>query len=698
MIEVHDYSYLSPVEAREKVRHLYWRVYSEQFHSNFFVKDLRPEKYLKYEIHAFFEGRISEMHGWADPIGQLKDWFKNYIVSALQNFWADILRPGIEAIFSAFSWIWQSTLDFVRWTYDKVLSIYNMVSSVQEWVQGTMYGMLVSSWNTLKNIGSIILAKAREAINVVWNWLVQVWEDRVKPWFEAMFAIYKAIWDATKEYAQSAVVWAQNVHNKIIDVWNDIVEKVSGSFEALSKQMAALPQAIAAGFQNALQVIYDILSRFWGNIVLPAVEKLKDALSWIGNQIINTFYTVWDHIISVLDALSPMSPEAGENALYTLLKVAGLSAAGLLAMTAVWDVIHPFKDVIPGEVKAMLYDVTNFRAILGVLQGILIGEIIRAPAKYAFNARFRPYLPQWSDVMELRSRGMISDKEFLSMMHYFGYDAKWKKWFDELAITPATFTMLRYAAMYGFYDPGTFRIEVQRMGHSEFITNVILNTLTGEFMSSVRRYYVDRLWDRYAMGIINKEQLKQELRSFGFPPPQVGPLVQVADLIRDTKMVEDLIYAYRTEYERGKISLQEFQVKLKSLGLDDEAIKVLTEVVTARTFNEIYQTDYERVKVYGDTTVRNRFKYGAITPAEFKEEMRMLGYSDWWAERLLIVARLERDLEFIKDLISIAERALEKGKIDEVTFIQTLKAFGVDPDFIEKRLSLVRIKRSWGLT
>jgi len=236
------------------------------------------------------------------------------------------------------------------------------------------------------------------------------------------------------------------------------------------------------------------------------------------------------------------------------------------------------------------------------------------------------------------------------------------------------------------------------MGHSEFITNVILNTLTGEFMSSVRRYYVDKLWDRYAMGIINKEQLKQELRSFGFPGPQIGPLVQVADLIRDTKMVEDLIYAYRTEYERGKITLQELQAKLKSLGLDDEAIKVISTVVTARTFNEIYQTDYERVKVYGDTVVRNRFKYGAITPAEFVEEMKMLGYSEWWAQRLLVVARLERDLEFIKDLISIYEKALEKGKIDDSAFIGGLRNFGVDPEIIQQRLSLIRIKKMYGLT
>jgi len=698
MIEVHDYSYMNPVEARRKVTYIYHRIYSEQFHKNFFVRDPRPEKYLKYEIHAFLEGRIQEMHGWNDPIGQLKEWFSEHIVSALQDFWSDVLRPGFESILGGFRDLWDSAVTWAKAAYNETVEIYQKVVTAYNLLYYTFYDWIKESWSTLKDIGSIITTKTREALNVVWDWLNQVWEDRVKPWFEEMFAFYRAIWDATKSFAQQAVVWAENAYNKIIDVWNDIVENVSGAFEALSKQMAALPQAIAAGFQNALDVLRDILARFWNDVVIPVADKVQAGLEWIGQHIMNAFYTVWDSFMNILEAVSPMSPESGENTLYTLLKVAGLSAAGLLSMTAIWDIVHPFKDVIPGEIKAMLYDVTNFNAILGVLQGILIGEIIRTPAKYAFNAKFRPYLPQWSDVMELRSRGMISDEEFKAMMKYFGYDLKWQKWFDELAVTPASFMMLRYAAMYGFYDPETFRIEVQRMGHSEFITNVILNTLTGEFMSSVRRYYVDRLWDRYTMGIVSKDELKQELRAFGFPEPQIGPLVQVADLMRDTKFVDDLIYAYRTEYERGKITLEEFMAKLKSLGLDDEAIKIQTAVVTARTFNEIYQTDYERVKVYGDTVVRNRFKYGAITPAEFLEEMKMLGYSESWAQRLLVVARLERDLEFIKDLISIYEKALEKGKIDDSALIEGLRNFGVDPEIIQQRLSLIRIKKMYGLT
>ena len=698
MIEVHDYSYLSPAEARQRVLYIYHRVYAEQFHSNFFIKDLRPEKYLKYEIHAVLEGRIREMHGWADPIGQLKDWFAEHIASALGDFWTNILKPGFETILSGFSDLWDSAVSWAKAAYNQIVENYKITFQIYKTVLFTFYDWIKEIWERIRGVGSTVAAKVREAINIVWDWLIQLWENYAKPWFESVFAFYKSIWDATKSFAQQAVIWAENAYNKIIDVWNDIVEAVSGAFEALSKQMAALPQAIAAAFSNALDVLRDILARFWNDVVIPVADKVRAGLEWIGQHIMNIFYTVWDSFMNILESISPMTPEAGENVTYTLLKISGIAAAGLLSMTAVWDIVHPFKAVIPGEIKAMLYDITSYKAILGVLQGLLIGEILRTPAKYAFNAKFRPYLPQWSDVMELRSRGMISDEEFRSMMHYFGYDARWQKWFDELAITPASFMMLRYAAMYGYFDPQTFRIEVQRMGHSDFITNVILNTLTGEFMSSVRRYYVDKLWDRYAMGIINKDQLRQELKAFGFPNPQIGPLVQVADLIRDTKMIEDLTYAYRTEYERGKITLQELQAKLKSLGLDDESIKIISTVVTARTFNEIYQTDYERVKVYGDTTVRNRFKYGAITPAEFLEEMKMLGYSEWWAQRLLVVARLERDLEFVKDLISIFEKLREKGKIDDATFIESLKAYGVDPEVIQQRLSLIRIKEMYGLT
>jgi len=122
---------------------------------------------------------------------------------------------------------------------------------------------------------------------------------------------------------------------------------------------------------------------------------------------------VIESLENIFRSVVPLTPERAPSLAMTALKVSGLAAAGLLAMAGTWDALHPFKDVIPGEIKAMIYDVTNFNKILGAFTGAFFAVSIAQPMKYYYNATFRPYIPTWSDIMELRSRGKVDDAAFL---------------------------------------------------------------------------------------------------------------------------------------------------------------------------------------------------------------------------------------------------------------------------------------------
>ena len=178
---------------------------------------------------------------------------------------------------------------------------------------------------------------------------VMIWNTHIRPGVEAIIGGFRWIWDAAVEWAQKAVTWAQNAYNAITKAWESITESISGAFETLVKAVAGLPQVIAGAFQNAISFLGDVLKHVWQDIFVPIGQKIMEGMQWIANKLGELFNTAWNAIKSMLTALAPVTPDKAENAGLTALKIAGLAAGGLLAMTAVWDLIHPVKDIIPGE-------------------------------------------------------------------------------------------------------------------------------------------------------------------------------------------------------------------------------------------------------------------------------------------------------------------------------------------------------------
>jgi len=695
---INDLSHLSPAEAHERVAYVQFKIWYEQYKENFFIKDPRPEYYLRNELQAFLQGYIQEFHGWTDPVGQVAEWVVEKVKEMLQWFWENVFQPGISAIVNATSWIWDAIKSKVEDAYNWILNAYNKAVDIYNYITQTIYEKLRQVWEWLKDIGSTVYNKVREALNIVYDWLREVASDVTQKMIENLKAnleIYKHAINAVYEGLKFLI---EKLHAATESAWHSVAELISGKLEVITHALAALPQSIAAGFKTAISYLYDILKGVWNSVIMPVGNKVLEGLEWIGHKLLEIFSKVWDSTLNILERVAPLTPDKAPSLANTLLTISGLSAAGLLAMAGVWDIMHPFKDVIPGEIKAMIYDVTNFRTILGALTGALATIAIAQPMKYVYNAMLRPYILKWGDIMELKSRGFIDDGTFIKWMHYHGYDDIYKPYFDELANTPLSYFMLRMVASLGYWDEEFFREEIKRMGYSQKAQQVLFETFKRVVQEPVKGMYSSVIVNRYVIGITNAEQLRDEAAMLGYLAPQIKQIWLGAMLKDDYEYIKDVISALQYSYRRGYITIQEFAMQLANLGLRPEKIQQYITVELLRQKEEVGTTQGEEVRAYGRSTAIKRFKEGLTTPAELEQELRMLGYSDQWIQRLKVVAMLERDYDFAMTALSYVKSAWEKGKIGDEMFIQILKDFGFTPEKIMLELQLLKLKKGVYLT
>ena len=850
-MQIEDYSYLKPEEARAKFSHLANRIYAEQFHQSFFVKDVRPELYLKYELHAYLTGTIKELRGWTNPLGQALSYVYDRLTSWFWGFWDWTIRPGIEGIVRSFKWIWDNAVSWAKNAYYKAWDVWYKLTNLADFVQYRIYYTLSDIWNRLGGIGTTISSYVSAAISVVRDWLSQLWYNYIRPGVKEILSGFKWIWESTKNIVQSIQEHAveilrlvSRIHNILVtnfgdivrqirtlwdrlsgvvdrvvgeverriwgvvdvvreaidgvirdirpildnikgsissvirtalrdleewiggvreyiirqvssaieglskavsDIWGNItraltglwdrisgafdalrrwirpilddlwgnisrvfddvrvwmqrniVERVSGVFEALSKQVAALPQVIASAFKTAISYLRDVLSSVWEDILIPFGKTIEGGVKTVLQGATNTLWTFFGGFYNTILSLGPINPAVAKDNVPMIMKLAIEGAMGLGSAYLIGELLHPLKQVGLGHVAAMIYKASNYDLVTGAVIGALATAAFGQPLKYAFNEVFRPYLLSWGDVSELHSRGKLTEEEVLMFMKFYGYPDAFKRWFDELAITPLSRMDLRYVARYGYYDADLYKEEIQRMGHSDLGAETIHKIAVGEYMESVRRYYVDYLWDRYALGITTKEHLRQEIAAMGFPEPMHPPLVQIGEVRRDTEHVKDMINSFKFSYRRGRIDLQAFKARLAGLGLDSQRVNDIVAVEAARGYEERYQTDFERLKVYSDAVVRRRFKEGMLTEGEFIAEMKAIGYSESYARRMLIGARLERDYDFAMTVLRYVKRAYIKKRIDDTRFINMLRSYGFTDDKILLELDLIKLAYGLGL-
>jgi len=131
----------------------------------------------------------------------------------------------------------------------------------------------------------------------------------------------------------------------------------------------------------------------------------------------------------------------------------------------------------------------------------------------------------------------------------------------------------------------------------------------------------------YHYRFIKKEDAKTYLMSLGYDDAEAEYLLSLEDYKVFEEIVEEEIESMRIQYIRGLIDDKKFFDFLNALGLPAE--KITYEMVKA-------QREKKKVeKIPTKTDLINMLKLGVIDEKEFRENMKLQGYSDKWIDRYL---------------------------------------------------------------
>lgn len=644
MVVVNDYSNLSPEEARAKVIYLQHRIFTEQFHKSFFVRDPRPEYYLKYEIQAFLEGRITEFHGWTDPLGQALDFVYDRLTWWFTDFWNWTIKPGIEWILEGFRWIWDSAVSWAKDAYNKAVDVWNKLVEVYNYVRFSVYSALMDIWQTIVGLGSTIYNRAREAVSVVWDWI-------------------------------------NEFYNRARAVWDGITEAVSGAFETISRQVAALPQAIASAFQNAVLTIKDVLGDVWNNVILPVGERVKEGIAWFVEQLKQVFNTVWNAFVGIFQSIAPITPDRAEELGIRALEIAGMAGGGLLAMTAVWDILHPFKDVIPGELKAMIYDLTNFKLILGGMASALLGAALFKPLRYYYNYLFQPDFPKERDLREMLWRGYIDEEQYKLMLRFTGLSEDWaEKMLKLTELIPPPSDLVRFVVrevglMPKDYPTPQFFIDaMKKHGYSDYWARAY-------WWSHWELPSFGQLQEAYFRDIITLEEFKKFIQWHDYSPtPRPGISKSDMEIMYELifKMPDKLDARWMRRW--GIIDSEEHKKLLKYEGLHPDW---LDRVALAEKMNML-QDERNEIK----SALRSQYLIGMITAPVLQSKLREILYTPEETEFLIRAVEERYKYELMKDAIDAAKYNYRLGKITLEELSKQLYDLGLSAEKVQKIVTI----------
>lgn len=692
MLTIRQVKVDSPEEASKKLAYMQLKIWYEQYRQNFIIQDLRPEQILKNELQAYWEGRIEEIHGWANVVDQIVSTITEAIREPLEWLWKTFIKPALDTILTWLKENIPQLYGILISAYQTARDIYITASQILTYIQKDIVEFLSNIWNMAVSATLWLKDILWNMIINIWNFLRNTWNTLQQLLSNIRFEIGAELKTHRKEIEGRILKTETNLRETMEKIWKDTVEKVSGAFEALSQQVAALPQTIAAAFQTAISFIYDVFQTIWNEILVPFAQTIVTVLQEAINKFITFIRESYQNILTAISELSPILPEKSVQTLSLLTGVLGATAAGIYGISLIPELSHPLRKIGIIEIAHKIVDWIGPSTLFAFAAGALMGAAVKTPLTYYINYIVRSKLPDLSDFREMLSRWRLSDEEFKLYMKYYGLDEKWFPIFKELANTPMSVAYLRYyAANFGYnYEP--IHEELTRRGYSKTAVEMMHQMLAVEEIRTVRSLLESELMKHYMYGYMSKEEFLQELKGLKYTEVQSKLLAQYGELVSERYDTYDKIKALQYMVRYGKITLQEYAAELKKLGLRDDKILRMVQIEMARAPENIQATDQEIVKAYGRTVAIKRFKEGITTEAELEEELRLLGYVESEIRRLKIYALLERDYDVAMTVLSAVKSAYLKKRIGDETFIRLLRQYGFTDDRILLELQLLKLK------
>jgi len=138
------------------------------------------------------------------------------------------------------------------------------------------------------------------------------------------------------------------------------------------------------------------------------------------------------------------------------------------------------------------------------------------------------------------------------------------------------------------------------------------------------RSLIERAYD---LGLLNRSEAKQALQDIGYPEDKAEFIVSVIDMDKTMDQADDLIKVYINQFRYGIIAEGGLVTKLQELGLSDDMVEHYVRL--AKELRERAE------KIPSKSDIKNLYKYGYISRDEAKGALMYMGYSAYWAEKLI---------------------------------------------------------------
>jgi hypothetical protein len=220
--------------------------------------------------------------------------------------------------------------------------------------------------------------------------------------------------------------------------------------------------------------------------------------------------------------------------------------------------------------------VAGFHALLSSFQQVYFRTSVEIPLQYELNKLWTPRLPGEDKVLEMLSRYRISRERAHELMRYHGYGPEWDEWWDELANTPLTFTMLRYAAMGGTLDESWVEEELRRRGYSERAVRELKRAVRFLADSQDIKDCQTIIRSLVKEGFMSKDQARATFQAFKTLDDPLERQLFIADLYYLYDLRVDQRDDILTRFKAGKIPQETARNRLiQELGMVPDKVEVL---------------------------------------------------------------------------------------------------------------------------
>lgn len=383
---------------------------------------------------------------------------------------------------------------------------------------------------------------------------------------------------------------------------------------------------------NALGAVFKPLMGSALNAAIAGIDTIRTPANAINEAFFGAIVAGTLRDIEKLDAGRPENVAGNSAKLLVDLMNRGLNAS---LLTKLPELFHPLKHLGFGQMAAFSADLAGFGPVAGAIHSPAVNAAVGTPQKYAMNARFTPNIPSEGDLEELLRKKLITGEDFLTLMSYHGYSARWSSL--KLANVHKDLTLGDISRVIEDTDMGSDWIlrMVQQRGLNDEDSALVADSLTQKITRSERGRVITAALESYQQGIGSREDLLFELESLGLRSEKVNLLVRAADLRAALDYAGDAQKMVLEQYRNDQITEGDLALSLSMIGYRPERVEIVVGVETTKKTAKIAkrestaaEREIRRVQAASIPFYREQFLQGLLTAGEYRAVLIELGVEE----------------------------------------------------------------------